>query len=94
MKDFLNKAIGLLSNGIGGLNMNQINTLKFNSTASIRPAAWLALTILAVGAFANSVQAQAWLAEDFSSLGAGTNLVVGGKCVSVGSTGFATGATG
>jgi len=74
--------------------MNKKTILKFNSTASIRPAAWLALAIISVGAFANSVQAQAWVAEDFSSLRAGTNLVVGGKCVAAGTAGYASGAAG
>jgi len=47
--------------------MSQQNILKFNSTASFRPAAWLALTILAVGAFGNSVQAQTvWLNDTLS----------------------------
>jgi autotransporter-associated beta strand protein len=44
--------------------MNKKTILKFNSTSSIRPFAWLALAILAVGAFENSVQAQ-WLNETF-----------------------------
>jgi len=45
--------------------MNKKTILKFNSTKSVRPFAWLALAILAVGAFGNSVQAQAWLNENF-----------------------------
>ena len=44
--------------------MNTKTILKFNSTKSVRPFAWLALAILAVGAFGNSVQAQ-WLNETF-----------------------------
>jgi len=55
---------------------------------------WLALAILAVGAFGNSVQAQAWLDENFNSLGAGVNLAVEGNCVAAGTPGYATGATG
>ena len=47
--------------------MNTKTILKFNSTKSIRPASWLALAILALGAFGNSVQAQAWLNENFSA---------------------------
>jgi autotransporter-associated beta strand protein len=43
--------------------------LKFNSK-SVRPVAWLALAILALGAFGNSVQAQ-WVNENFSTLAAG-----------------------
>ena len=73
--------------------MNKKTTLKFNSTASFRPFAWLALAILTVGAFGNSVQAQ-WFSENFNSLGAGVNLTVGGNCVAVGTAGYATGATG
>ncbi len=67
--------------------------LKFNSLKSVRPVAWLALAVLAVGAYGNSVQAQ-WLSENFNSLGAGVNLAVGGNCVAVGTAGYATGATG
>ena len=74
-------------------NLNKKTILKFNSTASFRPFAWLALSILAVGAFGNSVQAQ-WLSENFNSLGAGVNLTVGGNCVAAGTAGYATGATG
>lgn len=73
--------------------MNKKTILTSNYTASIRPAAWLAMTILACGAFGNSVQAQ-WLSENFNSLGAGANLTVGGNCVSAGTSGYATGATG
>jgi autotransporter-associated beta strand protein len=50
--------------------MNKKTILKFNSTKSVRPFAWLALAILAVGAFGNSVQAQ-WVNENFNTLGAG-----------------------
>jgi len=47
--------------------MNKKTILKFNSTSSIRPASWLALAILTVGAFGNSVQAQTvWLNETLS----------------------------
>jgi autotransporter-associated beta strand protein len=47
--------------------MNKKAILELNSTTSVRPAAWLALAILAVGAFGNSVQAQTvWLNENFS----------------------------
>jgi hypothetical protein len=74
--------------------MNKKTILKFNSTKSVRPFAWLALAILAVGAFGNSVHAQEWLNENFNSLGAGVNLAVGGKCVAVGTSGFAKGTTG
>ena len=74
--------------------MNKKTILKFNSTASIRPVAWLALAVLACGAFGNSVQAQAWLDENFNSLGAGVNLTVGGNCVAAGTAGYATGAAG
>ena len=45
--------------------MNKKTILKFNSTKSVRPFAWLALAILAVGAFGNSVQAEVWLNETF-----------------------------
>ena len=73
--------------------MNKKTILKFNYPKFVRPASWLALAILVVGAFGNSVQAQ-WLSENFNSLGAGVNLAVGGNCVAVGSAGYATGATG
>jgi len=53
--------------------MNKKTILKFNSIKSIRPVAWLALTILALGAFGNSVQAQAvWLNEGFTSYNSAT----------------------
>ena len=39
-------------------------------------------------------RAQAWLDENFNSLGAGVNLTVGGNCVAVGTAGYATGAAG
>jgi len=68
----------------------------FQATFSLRSTQrnlWLALAILTVGAFGNSVQAQ-WLSENFDSLGAGVNLAVGGNCVAVGTPGYATGATG
>ena len=45
--------------------MNKKTILKFNSTKSPGPVAWLALALLACGAFGNSVQAQAWLNETF-----------------------------
>jgi autotransporter-associated beta strand protein len=65
--DFLNKAIRSLSNTVGEVHMNKKTILKFNSTASFLPAAWLALAILAVGAFGNSVQAQVvWLNDTLS----------------------------
>ena len=73
--------------------MNKKTISISNDTASFRPFAWLALSILAVGAFGNSVQAQ-WLSENFNSLGAGVNLTVGGNCVAAGTAGYATGATG
>jgi autotransporter-associated beta strand protein len=73
--------------------MNKKLILKFNSLKSVRPVAWLALAVLAVSAFGNSVQAQG-LDENFNSLGAGVNLTVGGNCVAAGNTGYATGATG
>jgi len=74
--------------------MNKKTILKFNSTKSVRPFAWLAIGILAVGAFGNSVQAQAWVDEKFNSLAAASPLTTGGNLVFVGSTGFATGAPG
>jgi len=74
--------------------MNKKTILKFNSTKSVRPFAWLALAILAVGAFGNSVQAQAWVDEKFNSLAAASPLTTGGNLVFVGPTGFATGAPG
>ena len=73
--------------------MNKKTILKFNYPNSVRPTACLALAILVVGAFGNSVQAQ-WLSENFNSLGAGVNLTVGGNCVAPGTAGYATGATG
>ena len=42
----------------GGVSVHKKTILKFNSTKPVRPAAWLALAILAFGAFGNSVQAQ------------------------------------
>ena len=75
--------------------MNKKTILKFDSPKSVRPVAWLALAVLAVGAFGNSVQAQTpWLDENLNSLTAGSALTVGGKCVAVGTAGYATGATG
>ena len=70
--------------------MNTKTILKFNSTKSVRPFAWLALAILAVGAFGNSVQAQAWLNENFSnysvdatlSTSTSPNLINGGSFLS------------
>jgi autotransporter-associated beta strand protein len=50
--------------------MNKKTILKFNTTSTIRPFKWLALAILAFGAFGNSVQAQ-WVNENFSTLAAG-----------------------
>jgi autotransporter-associated beta strand protein len=50
--------------------MNEKTIFKFNSLKSIRPAAWLALAILAVGAFGNSVQAQ-WVNQNFDGLASG-----------------------
>jgi autotransporter-associated beta strand protein len=73
--------------------MNKKIILKFNSLKSVRPVAWLALAVLAVSAFENSVQAQ-WLSENFNSLTGGSPLTVGGNCVAVGTAGYATGATG
>ena len=65
--DFLNKAIRSLSKLKGEVNMSEKTILKLNSTASILPTAWLALAILAVGAFGNSVQAQVvWLNDTLS----------------------------
>jgi autotransporter-associated beta strand protein len=75
-------------------NLNKKTISISNHTASFRPFAWLALAILAVGAFGNSVQAQQWLSENFNTLGAGVNLTVGGNCVAVGTAGYATGVTG
>ncbi|NBS87690.1 MAG: hypothetical protein EBS60_06370, partial [Verrucomicrobia bacterium] len=47
--------------------MNKKTILKFNSPKSPGPVAWLALAILAVGAFGNSVQAQTvWLNDTLS----------------------------
>jgi len=49
-------------------DINKRSILKFNSPKSVRPATWLSLAILAVGAFGNSVQAQIpWLDENFLS---------------------------
>jgi autotransporter-associated beta strand protein len=73
--------------------MEQKDIFKFSSIKSIRPAAWLALAFLAVGAFGNSVQAQAWIDENFSSLVDGVAQTTGGRCVAV-ATGYAVGATG
>ena len=73
--------------------MNKKTNSTFISIASVRPAACLALVILAGSAFGNSVQAQ-WFSENFDSLGAEVNLTTGGNCVFAGTTGFATGATG
>ena len=64
--------------------MNKKAILELNSTTSVRPAAWLALAILAVGAFGNSVQAQAWIDENFSSYPAGSAPTASGRLVSVG----------
>ena len=53
--------------------MNTKTILKFNSTKSVRPFARLALAILAVGAFGNSVQAQVvWLNEGFTTYNSAT----------------------
>jgi len=70
--------------------MNKKTILKFNSTASIRPAAWLALTILSVGAFGNSAQAQ-WVNENFNSLVENVAPSVTSTLVSVGGVGGAGG---
>jgi len=52
---------------MGGVGMNKKIILKFNSPKSVRPVAWLALAILACGAFGNSVQAQeVWLNDTLS----------------------------
>jgi len=75
-------------------NLNKKTISISNHTASFRPFAWLALAILSCGAFGNSVHAQAWLDENFNSLGAGVNLTVGGNCVAAGTAGYATGAAG
>lgn len=64
------------------------------SLSSTHRNLWLGLAILAGSAFGNSVQAQAWLDENFNSLGAGVNLTVGGNCVAAGTAGYATGAAG
>ena len=49
------------------INLNKKTILISNSTSPIRPIAWLALAILAVGAFGNSVQAQTvWLNDKLS----------------------------
>ena len=48
-------------------NLNKKTISISNDTASFRPFAWLALSILAVGAFGNSVQAQTvWLNDTLS----------------------------
>jgi hypothetical protein len=69
--------------------------LKFNSTASIRPAAWLALTILAVSAFGNSVQAQTvWLNEtlsDYTTENGSLNTTTSPNLISAGSSWKVTG---
>jgi hypothetical protein len=84
----MNKRMRLLSNTSGYKNMNidlnKKTILKFNSTSPIRPIAWLALAILAVGAFGNSVQAQAWIDENFSTYPAGLPPTASGRLVSVG----------
>jgi len=64
--------------------MNKKTILKFNSPKSFRPFASLALAILAVGAFGNSVQAQAWIDENFSTYPAGSAPSASGRLVSVG----------
>ena len=64
--------------------MTKKTILKFNSPKSVRPAAWLALAILAVGAFVNSVQAQPWIDENFSSYPTGATPTASGRLVSVG----------
>jgi len=46
--------------------MNKKTILKFNSIKPVRRASWLALAILAVGAFGNSVQAQWVVSENFN----------------------------
>ncbi|MFA9197703.1 MAG: beta strand repeat-containing protein, partial [Aliarcobacter sp.] len=53
----------------------------------------MALAILAVGAFGNSVQAEVWIDENFNLLGDGVAQTTGGKSVAV-ATGFAVGAPG
>lgn len=74
--------------------MHKKTILKFNSPKSVRPAAWLALVVLSFVSFSSTGRAQAWLDENFNSLTAGSALTVGGKCVAVGTAGYATGATG
>ena len=64
------------------------------SLPSIHRNLCLGLAILAVGAFGNSVQAQAWIDENFNSLAASSPLTTAGNLVFAGTTGFATGATG
>ena len=53
--------------------MNKKTILKFNSIASVRPSPWLALAILAIGAFGNSLHGQTvWLNETFTNISNGT----------------------
>jgi autotransporter-associated beta strand protein len=58
--------------------------LKLNSTKFVRYVACLALAILALGAFGNSVQAQPWIDENFSSYPTGGTPTASGRLVSVG----------
>jgi len=66
---FLNFKVSRRSN-CTEMDMAQKDIFKFSSIKSIRPVAWLALAILAFGAFGSSVQAQ-WVNENFSTLAAG-----------------------
>ena len=72
--------------------MNQQTMLKFNSTASIRPAVWLASVILAFSSL-TSARAAVWLDENFNSLAAGASMTATGQLVSNGGV-YAKGATG
>jgi autotransporter-associated beta strand protein len=83
--------------------------MKINSSLKARPAGlffkaifslpsthrilWLALAILAVSAFGNSVKAEVWIDENFDLLGDGVAQTTGGKSVAV-ATGYAVGAPG
>jgi autotransporter-associated beta strand protein len=66
MTAFLNIKVSRWSN-CTERDMDQKYVFKFSSIKSIRPAAWLAMTILACGAFGNSLQAQVvWLNDTLS----------------------------
>jgi autotransporter-associated beta strand protein len=56
----------LLSNTLGDRNMNKKTILISNCTASVRPAAWLALSILSL-VYSSPVFADVWLDQNYSS---------------------------